>query len=97
MLQDPSHAPAGIAEFVPAIRTLRVGPDGRIWVSRNGPRPEPTPTDILAADGSYVGTLPADAQYPIGFLPDGRLLAAERDELDVVRLVAYRIEETSPE
>jgi len=41
--------------------------------------------------------LPADAPYPIGFLPDGRLLAAERDELDVVRLVAYRIEETSPE
>ena len=87
----------GFAELVPAIRTLRVGPDGRIWVSRGGPRPEPTPTDILAADGSYIGTLPSDAPYPIGFLPDGRLLAAERDELDVVRLVVYRVDETTAE
>jgi len=87
----------GIAELIPAIRTLRVGPDGRIWVSRGGPRPEPTPTDILAADGSYVGTLPADAPYPIGFLPDGRILATERDELDVVRLVVYRVDETTAE
>ena len=83
----------GFAELIPAIRTLRVGPDGRIWVSRGGPRPEPTPTDILTPDGSYVGTLPADAPYPIGFLPDGRMLATERDELDVVRLVVYRVDE----
>jgi len=83
----------GFAELIPAIRTLRVGPDGRIWVSRGGPRPEPTPADILAPDGSYVGTLPADAPYPIGFLPDGRMLATERDELDVVRLVVYRVDE----
>jgi hypothetical protein len=83
----------GYADRVPAIRAVRMGPDGRIWVSRGGPRPEPTPTDILAADGTYLGTLPADAPYPIGFLPDGRVLSTERDELDVVRLVAYRIEE----
>ena len=87
----------GFAELVPAIRTLRVGPDGRIWVSRGGPRSEPTPTDVLAADGSYIGTLPADVPFPIGFLPDGRLLATERDELEVERLVVYRIDETPPE
>ena len=87
----------GVAEVIPAIRTLRVGPDGRIWVGRGGPRPEPTPTDILAADGSYVGTLSADAPYPIGFLPDGRILATETDELDVVRLVVYRVDETTAE
>ena len=87
----------GFADLIPAIRTLRVGPDGRIWVSRGGPRPEPTQTDILAADGSYLGTLPADAPYPIGFLPDGRILATERDELDVVRLVVYRIDERERE
>ena len=87
----------GVADLIPAIRTLRVGPDGRIWVSRGGPRPEPTPTDILAADGSYVGTLSADAPYPIGFLPDGRILATEMDELDVVRLVVYRVAETTAE
>jgi hypothetical protein len=87
----------GVARFVPAIRTLRVGPEGRVWVSRGGPRSESTLTDVLAADGSYVGTLPAAAPYPIGFLPDGRMLAADRDELDVVRLVVYGIEETPPE
>ena len=87
----------GFAELVPAIRTLRVGPDGRIWVSRGGPRSEPTPTDVLAADGSYIGTLPADVPFPIGFLPDGQLLATERDELEVERLVVYRIDETPPE
>lgn len=82
----------GYADRVPAIRAVRIAPDGRIWVSRGGPRPEPTPTDVLAADGTYLGTLPADAPYPIGFLPDGRVLSTERDELDVVRLVAYRID-----
>jgi len=84
----------GFAELVPAIRALRIAPDGRLWVSRGGPRSEPTPTDLLAPDGTYIGTLPADAPYPIGFLPDGRMLATDRDELDVVRLVVYRIEET---
>lgn len=81
----------GFAEFVPAVRAVRVGPDGRIWVSRGGPRPEDTPTDVLAADGTYMGTLPANAPFPIGFLPDGRMLASERDELDVTRLVVYEI------
>ena len=83
----------GVAELVPAIRGLRVDPDGRIWVSRGGPRPEPTPTDILAADGTYLGTLPAEAPFPIGYLPDGRILAVETDALEVERLVVYRIEE----
>jgi hypothetical protein len=86
----------GFAEFVPAIRAVRVGPDGRIWIGRGGPRSEPTPTDVLTADGTYIGTLPADAPFPMGFLPDGRMLASERDELDVTRLVVYRIDEVSP-
>ena len=81
----------GVAELVPAIRGLRVDPDGRIWASRGGPRPEPTPTDVLAADGTYLGTLPAEAPFPIGFLPDGRVLAVETDALEVERLVVYRI------
>jgi len=85
----------GIAESVPAIRGLRVDPEGRIWVSRGGPRPEPTPTDILARDGRYLGTLPAEAPYPIGFLPDGRVLAVDTDALEVERLVVYRIDEGS--
>jgi len=86
----------GFAEIVPAIRAVRVAPDGRVWVSRGGPRPERTETDVLADDGTYLGTLPAEAPFPMGFLPDGRVLASERDELDVVRLVVYRVDETSP-
>jgi hypothetical protein len=86
----------GVAELVPAIRGLRVDPEGRIWVSRGGPRPEPTPTDILSADGMYLGTLPAEMPFPTGFLPDGRLLAVETDALGVERLVVYRIEEGIP-
>jgi len=87
----------GFAKFIPAIRAVRVGPDGRVWVSRGGPRSEPTPTDVLAADGTYIGTLPADAPFPMGFLPDGRMLATDRDELDVVRLVVYEIDELPPQ
>jgi hypothetical protein len=83
----------GVAEFVPAIRGVRVDPEGRIWISRGGPRPEPTPTDVLAADGTYLGTLPAEAPFPIGFLPDGRVLSVETDALEVERLVVYRIED----
>ncbi|MGI9037505.1 MAG: hypothetical protein ACR2GQ_01470 [Gemmatimonadota bacterium] len=81
----------GIADEVAAIRNLRVAPDGTIWVSRGGPRPEPTPTDIIGPDGTYVGTLPAEVPYPIGFLADGRALFAETDNLDVTRLAVYSV------
>lgn len=81
----------GIAAEVPAIRNLRLSPDGIIWVSRGGPRPEATPTDILAPDGTYLGTLPAEVPYPIGFLADGRALFVETDDLDVARLAVYEV------
>lgn len=83
----------GFEGEMPAIRDLRVDPRGRIWVARAGPRPEPTPTDILGPDGSYVGTLSESAPYPIGFLPDGRALATETDDVDVTRLVVYEVQE----
>ena len=92
---DPSEVveQRGFEEAMPAVRDLRVDPAGRIWVGRAGPRPEPTQTDILAPDGTYLGTLPASAPYPIGFLPDGRALVAETDDVDVTRLVIYRVVE----
>lgn len=83
----------GFAARMPTIRHLRLAPDGTIWVSRGGPRPENTATDIFAPDGTYVGTLPADVPYPIGFLADGRVLVAETDDVDVSRLVVYRVKE----
>ncbi len=83
----------GVASELAAIRDLRIDPAGRLWVSRAGPRPESTPTDILDSDGTYLGTLGADVPYPIGFLPDGRVLVTETDDLDVTRLVVYEIME----
>ena len=83
----------GYEGVLPAIRELRVDPGGRIWIGRAGPRPESTPTDILAADGTYLGTLPSTVPFPIGFLPDGRALVAETDDLGVTRLAVYRVEE----
>ena len=85
----------GVASHMAAVRDLRIDPAGRLWVSRAGPRPESTPTDIIDSDGTYLGTLSADVGYPIGFLPDGRVLVAETDDLDVTRLVVYEIEETA--
>jgi len=83
----------GVASELAAIRDIRIDPAARIWVSRAGPRPESTPTDVLDSDGIYIGTLSADVPYPIGFLPDGRVLVTETDELDVTRLVVYEINE----
>lgn len=83
----------GFEDAVAAIRDLRVDPAGRIWVSRAGPRPEPTPTDIVDPEGTYLGTLPPSAPYPIRFLPDGRALVAETDDLGITRLVVYGVEE----
>lgn len=45
----------------------------------------PKPIDVFDREGRYLGTLPAGSPFPIGFLPDGRILVA--DEFDVERLV----------
>lgn len=82
----------GFADVVPAIRSLAVAPDGALWVRRFAVKGDPAPVDVFAPDGSYLGTLPDDAPFPAAFLPDGRIVAVEKDELDVERVAVYRVE-----
>lgn len=86
----------GYAEVVPTIGDLAIAPDGTLWVQRYAIKDEKVPIDILAPDGSYVGTLPAGTPFPAAFFPDGRIVAVEKDELDVPRVVVYRVEGWSP-
>ena len=83
----------GFADRIPFIESLVVDPAGRIWVERVTIGDEPARVDLLGPDGAYLGTL-LDPPEPIAFLPNGDLLAVETDELDVDRLVVYRVEET---
>lgn len=82
----------GYAKVVPTIGDLAIAPDGTLWIRRYAIKDEAVPIDILAPDGSYVGTLPAGTPFPDAFFPDGRIVAVERDELEVPRVVVYRVE-----
>lgn len=81
----------GVAPTIPAIGQLAVAPDGSLLVRRGGIRDTPRAIDLFAADGEYLGTLPPGSPFPLAFLPDGRVAAGDRDALDVVRLVVYRV------
>lgn len=81
----------GFAERVPSIAEVLLTPEGGLWVTRRTIGDGKSPIDVFDETGEYVGTLPAGIVDPVGFLPDGRVLAAERDELDVERLVVRRI------
>ncbi|HSJ25156.1 MAG TPA: hypothetical protein VK929_10830 [Longimicrobiales bacterium] len=82
----------GVAPTIPAIGQLAVAPDGSIAVRRGGVRDTPRAIDLFAADGEYLGTLPPGSPFPLAFLPDGRIAAADTDALDVTRLVVYRVD-----
>lgn len=82
----------GFAPVVPAARNVVIAPDGGLWVRRGGPRLEAAPIDRFDRDGNYLGTLAAGAPVPIAFMPNGDVVAPEKDrESDVERLVVYRI------
>jgi hypothetical protein len=77
----------GFAPYLPALAALAIAPDGTLWAQRYEVGEAPRPIDIFDPEGRYVGTLPPGTPFPVGFLPDGRLLISETDELDVSRLV----------
>jgi hypothetical protein len=82
--------------FYPEIQVIeRIAADwqDRIWVERASGNPgEPGPTDVITADGDYVGTLAPDGlRTPRAFGPDGLAAWIETDDLDVQHVVVARI------
>ena len=77
----------GFAPVLPAVAKLALAPDGTVWAQRFAVGDEPLVIDLFDPEGRYVGRLPEGFPFPVGFLPDGRLLTSEKDELDVERLV----------
>lgn len=74
---------------------MQIDPEGRLWVQRGHVRGERAPIDLFAADGEYLGTLQDGAPYPAAFMPGGSVVAVETDELDVPRVVVYRVTKTT--
>ncbi len=79
-------------EEVPVIARVAVDWSDRIWVQRTALPGEPGPTDILAADGRYLGTIaPEGPRIPAAFGPGGLLAYIETDELGVQRVRVVRL------
>jgi hypothetical protein len=81
----------GYAPFIPVIADIEAAPDGTLWVRRHTLPDEPSLVDILDESGEYLGTLPPGSPFPAAFLPDGRIVVKEVDELGVERVVVYRV------
>jgi hypothetical protein len=81
----------GFADVIPADRRVAIGPDGTLWVLRYAVRGDPAPLDVFADDGEYLGTLPPESPFPEAFFPDGRVIAMEKDDLDLDHVVIYRV------
>ena len=81
------------AEEVPVLSALAVDWEGRLWVQRTGDRVgEDGPTDLVTADGQYLGSIPADGlRIPDAFGPDGLIANIETDEFDVPTVVVQRL------
>lgn len=82
-----------LPEYRLAVRSLRIAPDGWIWV-------EPTTAplggrwDLFDPCGRYVGVVRASErldQYPVHFLGAGAVLGVIKDELDVEYVVLLQI------
>jgi hypothetical protein len=82
----------GFAPVIPAVGRIAIDRDGAFWVQRGGLQGEPRAIDLFNADGEYQGTLPPGTPFPLAFFPDGRIAASHTDDLEVTRLVVYRVE-----
>jgi hypothetical protein len=80
-------------DVIPVIEDLAVDHEGRIWVQRSSGTPgEPGPTDLITADGRYLGTVPPEGlRIPAAFGPDGLIARVETDEFDVPTVVVERL------
>ena len=82
---------------IPVVEAIAADPLGRIWVQRSSGRPgEAGPTDLLTADGRYLGTLPPDGlRIPDAFGPGGLAAIIETDEFDVATVRVVRLPATN--
>lgn len=83
----------GLADVIPAVAEMIIAPDGALWVRRRAVGDGVPAVDLYERDGSYRGTLPPGGPFPAAFMPDGSVVVVERDELDVPRVVVYRVVE----
>ena len=90
---DELLAKRGYASSVAAVEDVAITPLGEIWTKRSSIGQEPALVDVFGSDGTYLGTLSESAPWPVAFLPDGRLLAIVRDDLDIDRVVVYSMQE----
>ncbi|MQA91511.1 MAG: 6-bladed beta-propeller [Gemmatimonas sp.] len=82
----------GFAENIPWIEELVVSPSGELWIRRRTiESATDTKIDVFDPSGAYVGTLPSAAPFPLLFIGDNMIGAAEKDSTDVERLVLYRV------
>lgn len=77
----------GFAPYLPAIERIAIAPDGRLWVQRYTPGDEPGAIDLFDSGGRYLGTVADGSGFPMRFLPDGRILTSEKDDMQLERLV----------
>jgi hypothetical protein len=80
----------GVAAEVPLIESLHLAPE-YLWVVRSAVGSEPRLVDVFDSGGEYLGTLVEGTPEPSAFLPDGRVVSLETDELDVQWIVVYEI------
>jgi len=79
-------------EEIPVIANVAVDWNDRIWIERSAVPGETGPTDILTADGRYLGTIPSDGlRIPTAFGPEGLLAYVERDAFDIQRVRVVRL------
>jgi len=79
----------GFAPVIPAIASVAIDPDGRLWVERGHVRGDPAAIDLFDARGDYLGTLPPGTPLPVVFLSARRVATIETDELDVQRIAIH--------
>ena len=78
---------------IPVVSGIAADRSGRLWVERSGELPgEEGPVDLLAEDGSYLGSFPPGSiGIPEAFGPGGRVAVLETDEMDVATIRVLEI------
>lgn len=92
-MQEEQIGSMTFAAEIPVITDMAVDWEDRLWIERYGASPgEDGPTDVVTADGGYLGTIPATGlRIPDAFGPDGLIAFIEEDELEVQRVRVARL------